>query len=262
MSIGLHVAVLVLALAAGGGVAQAQNIARGEQVYNNICAQCHNNGGNPGPGPIMVGAGNPDAISAAVQNVPKMNVYEVLLRPSDIVDLAAYLAVRFGVTSPPPTPPTRDAVEYYHQGFDHYFVTWVPQEMANLDSGATTGWARTGQSFKVYETAQAATAAVCRIYIPPGKGDGHFFGRDVNECDGTMQKNPTFILEAPAFFHLVPPSLGNCGTGTVPVYRVFSNRADANHRYTTDRATRDLMVARGWLAEGDGADTVVMCAPR
>jgi len=46
------------------------------------------------------------------------------------------------------------------------------------------------------------------------------------------------------------------------VYRVFSNRADANHRYTTDRATRDLMVARGWLAEGDGADTVVMCAPR
>ena len=25
----------------------------------------------------------------------------------------------------------------------------------------------------------------------------------------------------------------------VPVYRVYTNRADANHRYTTDRATRD-----------------------
>ena len=45
------------------------------------------------------------------------------------------------------------------------------------------------------------------------------------------------------------------------VYRVFSNRLDANHRYTTDRATRDQMVASGWIAEGDGPDTVVMCAP-
>jgi hypothetical protein len=47
----------------------------------------------------------------------------------------------------------------------------------------------------------------------------------------------------------------------VPVYRVFSNRADANHRYTTSRATRDLMVTKGWVAEGDGPDIVVMCAP-
>jgi hypothetical protein len=45
------------------------------------------------------------------------------------------------------------------------------------------------------------------------------------------------------------------------VYRVFSNRADANHRYTTDRATRERMVAAGWIAEGDGPDAVAMCAP-
>jgi len=42
---------------------------------------------------------------------------------------------------------------------------------------------------------------------------------------------------------------------------VFSNRADANHRYTTERAVRDEMAAKGWLVEGDGADAVVMCAP-
>ena len=59
----------------------------------------------------------------------------------------------------------------------------------------------------------------------------------------------------------VVASLGNCAAGQAPVYRVFSNRADANHRYTTDRAVRDRMVGKGWLAEGDGADTVVMCAP-
>ena len=37
-------------------------------------------------------------------------------------------------------------------------------------------------------------------------------------------------------------------------------RADTNHRYTTDRAVRARMVAKGWVAEGDGADLVVMCA--
>ena len=153
------------------------------------------------------------------------------------------------------------AIEYYNAGFDHYFVTWVAAEIANLDNGTTKGWTRTGQSFNVYSDAPAGTAAVCRIYIPPGKGDGHFFGRDTNECAGTMSKNPTFILESPSFFHLTPPAAGNCAAGTVPVYRVFSNRADANHRYTTSRATRDLMVTKGWVAEGDGPDIVVMCAP-
>jgi len=36
---------------------------------------------------------------------------------------------------------------------------------------------------------------------------------------------------------------------------------DANHRYIKDKADLAVMVARGWLAEGDGPDLVVMCAP-
>jgi 6-phosphogluconolactonase (cycloisomerase 2 family) len=159
------------------------------------------------------------------------------------------------------TPIVSTAVEFYNVSLDHYFITYVADEIGKLDNGTFKGWTRTGLSFKVFATAQSGTTAVCRIYIPPGKGDGHFFGRDANECDGTMTKNPTFILESSTFLYLYPPTLGTCATGQVPVYRVFSNRADANHRYTTDRAVRDQMVAKGWLAEGDGADTVVMCAP-
>ena len=154
-------------------------------------------------------------------------------------------------------------VEYYHAALDHYFMTWSAAETALLDAGTTIkGWARTGKSWKALMNEVAGTSAVCRIYIPPGKGDGHYFGRDAAECNGTMAKNPTFVLESPAFFYLYPPAAGACATGTVPVYRVFSNRADANHRYTTDRAVRDAMVAKGWLAEGDGPDLVVMCAPQ
>jgi hypothetical protein len=74
--------------------------------------------------------------------------------------------------------------------------------------------------------------------------------------------NPSFVLEAAVFFQALLPTAGTCTGGTTPVYRVFSNRADANHRYMTDRAVRDEMIGRGWLAEGDGPERVVMCVPQ
>jgi hypothetical protein len=61
--------------------------------------------------------------------------------------------------------------------------------------------------------------------------------------------------------YLYLPVGGVCPAGTIAVYRVFSNRTDANHRYLVERALRDQMVALGWVAEGDGPDQVVMCAP-
>ena len=152
-------------------------------------------------------------------------------------------------------------VEYYNAVLDHYFITWVPAEQANLDAGNTpTKWTRTGYSFRVYTAAQAGTSPVCRYYLPPLYGDSHFFGRGIVECNGTGAAHPAFVLEDPAFMHVFLPTAGVCAPGMVNVYRVFSNRADANHRYMTDRAVRDQMVARGWLAEGDGPDLVVMCA--
>ena len=154
-------------------------------------------------------------------------------------------------------------VEFYHAAFDHYFITWMPNEIAVLDAGTEIrGWARTGYSFKTYTTAQAGASPVCRYYIPPGLGDSHFFGRGTVECNATGQKNPSFVLEDPAFMQMYLPTGGLCPASTTPVYRVFSNRLDANHRYMTDRAIRDQMVAKGWLAEGDGPDRVVMCAPQ
>ena len=139
----------------------------------------------------------------------------------------------------------------------------MPNEIAILDAGTQIrGWARTGYSFKTYTTPQAGTSPVCRYYIPPGLGDSHFFGRGTVECNATGQKNPSFVLEDPAFMQMFLPAAGVCPASTTPVYRVFSNRPDANHRYMTDRTVRDQMVAKGWLAEGDGPDLVVMCAPQ
>ena len=81
------------------------------------------------------------------------------------------------------------------------------------------------------------------------------------ECDATARKFPSLVLEDRTFMQMFLPTAGVCPADTFPVYRVFSNRVDASHRYTTDRAVRDEMLTKGWIAEGDGPDLVVMCAP-
>ncbi len=163
----------------------------------------------------------------------------------------------FSVVQAPST-----VVEYYHAGFDHYFITWLPNEIAILDAGTQSkGWTRTGSSFKTSATPLAGTSPVCRYYIPPELGNSHFFGRGTVECDATGAKNPSFVLEDPAFMQMFLPVLGACPPNTTQIYRVFSNRPDANHRYMTDKDVRAAMVAKGWLAEGDGPDLVVMCSP-
>jgi carboxypeptidase C (cathepsin A) len=53
---------------------------------------------------------------------------------------------------------------------------------------------------------------------------------------------------------------GACPASTMPVYRVFDNRTDANHRYLTSTDLRAGMQAQGWILEGFGPDAVVMCA--
>ncbi len=159
-------------------------------------------------------------------------------------------------------PDVAVAIEYYHRGLDHYFLTHREDQIAILDAGdVIKGWTRTGQSFKVWTAPRADTSPVCRFYIPPEKGDSHYYGRDPVECNATAAREPTFIEEDPQFFHIVLPTDGVCPAGTRNVYRVFSNRPDVNHRYMVDPAIRDQMVAQGWIAEGAGPDVVVMCAP-
>jgi hypothetical protein len=162
-----------------------------------------------------------------------------------------------------PSATSVSVVEYYNTSLDHYFITWVGDEIAALDAGTDVkGWTRTGQSFNAYTTAQFDTSPVCRFLIPPGLGNSHFFGSGSAECDATRQRNLKFVLESSSFMHMFLPQGGNCPIDTTPVYRVFNNRPDANHRYMTDKAIRDQMVAKGWLAEGEGPDQVVLCAPQ
>ena len=188
-------------------------------------------------------------------HLPTLNAYA----PIDLSPLAGRPGCANVVYS---LAPTVEVVEFYHQGFDHYFITWGPAEIAALDAGtAIKGWTRTGHRFKAFAVPQAGTQDVCRFYIPPELGDSHFFGRGATECADTKVKFPALVEEDPKYMQMVLPAAGMCPVGFIAIYRVFSGRADANHRYMIDRALRDLMVAAGWIAEGDGPDLVVMCAP-
>jgi len=153
------------------------------------------------------------------------------------------------------------AVEYYNEDLDHYFITAKDDEISALDAGKLAGWYRTGSSIDVHEPGSAEGSPVCRFYLPPEDGDSHFYSATKAECEQVAQKFPRFAFESTEVFRVVTPDLetGQCPQSMVPVYRLWNNRADSNHRYTSDRSTRDEMVAKGYLAEGYGPDAVIMC---
>ena len=156
-------------------------------------------------------------------------------------------------------------VEYYNGALDHYFITPLPTEIDALDSGRISGWGRTGLVFDAYATAAeaqgAAVSPVCRFRIPPIHGDSHFLSASPAECADVRAKVATdpnfsgYLEETSAAFYIAlpDPTSGACPAGTGSVYRLWNQRADSNHRYTADAATRTAMVARGYAPEGYGA---------
>ncbi len=162
-----------------------------------------------------------------------------------------------------------DAVEFYNAGLDHYFVTASAEEIAKLDAGGFIGWARTGLKFEVLppEDPTAGALPVCRFYGNPLAGlDSHFYSASATECAEVAQKFPdAWLLESNNVFRIFLPNVttGVCPAATVPVYRSWNNRADSNHRYTTDASVHDAMIAKGYVAEGygPGPRPVAMCAP-
>lgn len=81
------------------------------------------------------------------------------------------------------------AVEYFHAGLGHYFLTAQADEIAAIDSGIFAGWSRTGATFNVW-TSGAGLADVCRFfttYFAP-KGS-HFYTAIASECE-VVKKNP------------------------------------------------------------------------
>jgi serine protease len=162
-------------------------------------------------------------------------------------------------------------VEFYNAAQDHYFITADTAEIALLDQGVMRGWTRTGETFKVMfgEAMQSSAKSVCRFYGLPSAGlDSHFFSASFDECVTVIDRWPRqWQLETTNAFGVVAEApVTGCPGASQPLYRLYDNRPDVNHRYTTSTTTRDAMTARGWILEGSASptapgDRVAMCVP-
>ncbi len=150
------------------------------------------------------------------------------------------------------------AVEYYHQAFEHYFVTANPAEIAALDSGAFSGWWRTGQRYQVDTASADGLVPVCRFYTSAYAGKAsHFFTASESEC-AHVRNMPDWTYEGVAFYARLPDAQGNCPAGTAAIRRLFNNGQGGapNHAYTADAAKLNTLVGTGWVSE-----EVAFCAP-
>ena len=127
-----------------------------------------------------------------------------------------------------PQPKIELAVEYYHAGWNMYFVTALPNEIAALDGGAFGGvWARTGQQFNVYalEGAPASSSTVYRFVSTMfADKSSHVETASVAEYDALVSGAIAgWQLEGAVFSAPLPASDGTCPEGTTPVYRFYNN---------------------------------------
>ena len=196
----------------------------------------------------------------------------------DYTEITLASAELYGVTAGPlgaqplqsPPQSTTVAVEYYSLGWDDYFLTAFPDEIAALDFGAShfdasgAAWLRTGQRFNVYPFtgAPGPNSTVWRFLSRSfASGGSHFYTADVTERDALLA-GAVWQLEGAAFSAPMPASDGTCPDGSIPVYRMYNDGIDGvpHHRLTTDIDVRAAMLARGWIPEGPGIG-VAFCSP-
>ncbi len=160
-------------------------------------------------------------------------------------------------------PGPMQAVEYYHAGLNHYFLTANADEQGMLDGSPASAWVRTGERFGVGSRAAAPLAGVSRFYGDPVLGpNSHFYTAQAQERDLLLRQfwqipagNPRWNFESTAFAVGMAGSVG-CASGR-PVTRLYNNghlRGDPNHRFAVSAAAIEATVAAGWVREG-----VVFC---
>ena len=178
------------------------------------------------------------------------------------ISLALQSTLPGSAVAPPGTVPV---IEYYNAGRDHYFLSADASEQAYVDRVLANVFQRTGELFYAWTDpvlAPLTAQPVCRFYAG-GIVASHYFTASAAECQFIIASaGATWLLENPAAFYVLLPDVnGNCQTGTLPVYKFFNNRQDANQRHTIDLAVRRAMLNRAWVPQGIGPNHVAFCTP-
>ncbi|HEY2969014.1 MAG TPA: S8 family peptidase [Casimicrobiaceae bacterium] len=184
---------------------------------------------------------------------------------SGLLDASLALQSTIPATSLAPAG-TVPVIEYYRADKDHYFMATDPGEIAFVDAVLKNTFQRTGEVFYAWVDpllAPLTAVPVCRFYSPDPLIDAHYYTASATECQFIVARWPgIWSLELPAAFYvLLPDADGACPTNTLPVYRFFDNRQDANQRHTIDLSVRRAMLNRAWVPQGFGPNQVIFCTP-
>ena len=165
-------------------------------------------------------------------------------------------------------------IEYYNADMDHYFMTSLPNEIALCDVAQPpcAGWARTGKSFKVWPPGtvgqpggNAADTKICRLFNDSFAGTSTHFYATPDVCAQALALFPDWQLETNELFDAnMTDANGHClQASSSPVHRLYNNGMGGapNHRFTTDNAVVQQMIAMGWTPEGIGDPPAVFCVP-
>ena len=165
-----------------------------------------------------------------------------------------------------PPPGAFQVVEYYRADLDHYFIT-AHRRRRSTTSTRSCPACSSGRGCISTRSCRRSrrrwdSRPVCRFYAQRGLINSHYFSASSSECQFVLAHWPGIwnLETATAFYIQVPDSNGGCPAGTLPVYRFFNNRHDANHRYTVDLSVRRAMLNRGWVPEGNGPNAVAFCS--
>lgn len=182
---------------------------------------------------------------------------------SGLLDASLALQSTFpgDAVAPPGTVPV---IEYYRSDRDHYLMSADPAEIAFIDR-VFGSFVRTGELFYAWTDRALAplnAVPVCRFYAG-GLIDSHYYTASASECQFIITHSGTvWALENPAAFYVLLPDVsGACPASTLPVYKFFNNRHDANQRHTIDLSVRRAMLNRVWVPEGVGPNHVAFCTP-
>ena len=182
---------------------------------------------------------------------------------SGLLDAGAALASTLPGGSTPP-PGAFGVVEYYRADLDHYFITAEPAEIAYIDTVLRALPAHRPVFLRVPVAALRAVRLAAGVPVLCDAASSIRISsrrarRNACSCSRTGRASGLSKRRHP-FYIQVPDANGNCPADTLPVYRFFNNRNDANHRYTVDLSVRRAMLNRGWVPEGNGKDAVAFCS--
>ena len=168
------------------------------------------------------------------------------MRSSQLLPTAIWC--RPAAIGPPAATPMQVAVEYHHSGWDHYFMTAFPEEIAVIDAGRFgADWQRTGETFSVWAQGDGLDSRTCRFFSTSfAPKSSHFYTPYPDECT-KRQSDPAWQYEAVAFHVRLPDGAGQCAADAVPLYRLYNNGMSGapNHRYTANAARANETAAAG-----------------